>query len=268
MRIISWNELVGGELGREPAPSAMTVGVFDGVHRGHQELVRRVRETDGSLVPTAVTFADNPKRVTAPERFSGMLQTLEQKLETLEGYGIRLCILIDFSGNFSKLGGKEFVSTLVKSGGARFFAIGSDFKCGHKLSTDAEGVRSIAASLGAEVDIVDPVLVEGDKVSSSLIRSVLREGRTDRAFAMLGRPYTLDLRVFDKEVSESVLNLLPRQRGYVLPRAGSYSVRYSAGSVAEEFIATVKDGSITLGGVSDTRPGGFLEFHSTLGYTE
>jgi riboflavin kinase/FMN adenylyltransferase len=249
-------------------PSAATIGVFDGVHKGHQELIRRVLAHAPALMPVAVTFSDHPKHVTAPERYMGMLQSLEQKLSTLEALGIELCVLIDFSGNFSKLGGNEFVSTLIRSCGVRFFAVGSDFKCGHRLSTDAFGVRDIARSLDAEVDIVEPVLVDGERVSSSLIRSELAKGRTDRAYAMLGRPYTLDLRAVEREYSGSTIKLLPRVRGYVLPRNGQYAARILTAEGSRATTVTVCSSGVKLDRTSDAASAQFLEFVANTGYTE
>jgi riboflavin kinase / FMN adenylyltransferase len=88
-------------------------------------------------LPVAITFKENPKKSTRLHKPSGNLVSLAQKLELMEAAGIQVCVLIDFSANFSKMGGYEFISILVKSCGVRTFVVGSDFKCGHRLSTDA-----------------------------------------------------------------------------------------------------------------------------------
>lgn len=242
MKVSSWEEATGASVGAED--SALTIGVFDGVHKGHQELVRRV--VASGLRPVAVTFTAHPKLVTAPERFGGSLQTLDQKLASLEALGVSLCVLIDFSGDFSKLTGNEFVSTLVRSCGARYFAVGNDFRCGYRMMTDARAMRRIAAELGAEVDIVEPVSVDGVRVSSSVIRSLLREGRTDRALAMLGRPYTLDLRAFEAVADDSSLAIRPSRRGYVLPREGSYEGRLTRRDGALRVAVRVSEGRLRV----------------------
>ena len=242
MRVLPWEEATGSSAGVED--SALTIGVFDGVHKGHQELVRRV--VAGGLRPVAVTFTAHPKLVTAPERFGGSLQTLGQKLASLEALGVSLCVLIDFSGDFSKLTGNEFVSTLVRSCGARYFAVGNDFRCGYRMMTDARAMRQIAEELGAEVDIVEPVAVDGVRVSSSVIRSLLREGRTDRALAMLGRPYTLDLRAFEAVGDDSSLVIRPSRRGYVLPREGSYEGRLTRRDGALRVMVRVTEGRLRV----------------------
>lgn len=266
MTVSTWEEACAGAL--DPARSAVTIGVFDGVHKGHQELVRRV--VASGFKPAAVTFTAHPKLVTAPERFGGSLQTLGQKLASLESLGVSLCVLIDFSGDFSKLTGNEFVSTLVRSCGARYFAVGNDFRCGYRMMTDARAMRSIAAELGAEVDIVEPVMVDGVRVSSSVIRSLLREGRTDRALAMLGRPYTLDLRALESVGDASSFVVRPSQRGYVLPREGAYDGRLIGPGGAVRVTARVADGRMIIedpAGEADVRrltaaDWDAIEFHS------
>lgn len=220
MRVLSWEEAVAigrGALG----PSAATIGVFDGLHLGHRALVSRVAAKAPELSPVAVTFKENPKRITRPHRFSGSLFSLDQKLAALEDAGIEACVLIDFSGNFSKLAGSEFVSTLG-SFGVRSFVIGSDFKCGHRLSTDAVGFKAEAGSFGADTEIVEPVTVEGEPVSSSRIRSAIADGRTDLALAMLGRPYTLDLRRVELGYDGADAAVSLRGKGVVEPAPGTY----------------------------------------------
>lgn len=264
MKLASWEDATGALAVAEG--SALTIGVFDGVHKGHQELVRRV--VASGLRPAAVTFTAHPKLVTAPERFGGSLQTLDQKLASLESLGVSFCVLIDFSGDFSKLTGNEFVSTLVRSCGARYFAVGNDFRCGYRMMTDAPALRSIAAELGAEVDIVEPVMVDGVRISSSVIRSLLREGRTDRALAMLGRPYTLDLRALEAVDDTSSLLVRPSQRGYVLPREGAYEGRLVGRDGALPVALRVAGGRVRVeapaGGADHIRAADWdaIEFHS------
>jgi len=227
VRILEWAELEATNHG-VVCPSAMTIGVFDGVHKGHKALIERVLASPRDLERMVITFRENPKLLLHPETYHGAVLTLEQKLESLEETGIGTCVLIDFSGNFSKLTGIVFLSALVQRGGARYLAIGTDFRCGYRLSTDAQGVRTIGASMGVETEIVDPVLYSGRPVSSSRIRRAVQEGRLPDAFAMLGRPYVIDLR-----------NLTPARMGglvrfdgirQVLPPSGEYDAETSDGN--------------------------------------
>src|SRR5208337_4453660 len=137
VKVLTWDELRSG---RAASPIAAAIGVFDGLHIGHRELVGRVLER-GGLERTVVTFEDNPKRMLSPESFRGALSTLDQKLALIDSAGVDLCVLIDFSGDFSKLPGRQFLSMLSDSAELRYLAVGSDFRCGHNLDTGAEDIR-------------------------------------------------------------------------------------------------------------------------------
>jgi len=244
VRIVHWNDVIRGTASISERTAA-TIGVFDGLHVGHRALVASVVSKAPGLLPVAFTFNDNPKKVTKPNRFSGSLFSLDQKLAALEEAGIALCVLIDFSGNFSKLAGSEFVSTLVRSFGVRSFVVGSDFKCGHRLSTDAEALKAIAESLDAEAVIVEPIAVQGETVSSSRIRSAIADGRTDLALAMLGRPYTLDLRRIELGYDGSLTAVSLRGRGVVEPAPGIYEATVICGSGQRDVEATLRlDGTL------------------------
>jgi len=191
VKILSWDEFVGAPF--EDRPLAATVGVFDGLHRGHVALVDRVLTSAGTHA-AVFTFRENPKRSLRPRAYHGDLFSLEQKLETLERLGVEICVLIDFSGDFSKLAGRIFLSFLAERGGLRLIVLGSDFRCGHRLDTGVAEIRAYYAPLGIRTEVLEPVLWGGHPISSSRIRKAVVEGRIDEASAMLGRPYELDLR--------------------------------------------------------------------------
>jgi riboflavin kinase / FMN adenylyltransferase len=266
LRIVSWEDSVSGRGGFD-VPSAATVGVFDGLHLGHRELIARVIAKSPQLIPIAVTFRDNPKKVTKPNVFSGNLFSMDQKLEALAETGIQVCVLIDFSGNFSKLAGSEFVSTLVQSCYVRSFVVGSDFRCGFKLSTDAQHFMELARSIGAETEIVSPVSVEGETVSSSRIRSALAEGRLDLARSMLGRPYTLDLRRMDKCVDGSFGTVMLQKYSMAEPAPGVYRALAMAGQTSQEIEVSIRaDGSLhwPLAGFAQNDEPEFLVFGARI----
>jgi riboflavin kinase/FMN adenylyltransferase len=214
MRVAGWDELKSARAG---APIAAAIGVFDGLHIGHRELIRRVLGR-GGLASAVVTFKENPKRILSPATFHGELSTLEQRLGLIESMGVDLCVLIDFSGDFSKLPGRRFLSLLRESGDLRFLAVGSGFRCGHRLDTDAEGIREFCAEGSIGVEFLEAVQWAGHPVSSSRIRKAILDGRLEDAERMLGRPYEIDLRG---------ANLSPAGRripmgGQASPPAGSY----------------------------------------------
>ena len=181
MRISSWPQFLAGlpELLEGPG-SAMTVGVFDGVHRGHQALIRLI--LGRPLIPLIVSFRNSPKG--RPEIYS-----LERKLELFEELGVRRTVLIDFSPDFSKLGGRDFMRLLRERGKLRYLAVGSNFRCGYGLDTDAAAIRALGEG-AFETEVLPPLLYRGDPVSSSRVRAALLAKRFEEAEALLGRAFT------------------------------------------------------------------------------
>jgi riboflavin kinase/FMN adenylyltransferase len=187
MQALDWDDFINGSAagGATNPPSAMTIGVFDGVHRGHQSLIRRVVEH--GLCPTVVTFRKNPKQTLAPQTYAGDIITLHEKLIIFERMGIQRTILIDFSEGFRRLKGREFIESLIYKGNLRFLVVGYNFRCGCHLDTDVQTVQSIAEEHGAACEVVEPIMFRGERVSSSRIRAALRVGDWVKAAALLGR---------------------------------------------------------------------------------
>jgi len=184
MRVISWEEYISSF--SVPSPLALTIGVFDGVHKGHQSLIQRI--CDSPYTPAVVTFRKNPLYTLKPDAFAGDIINLEQKLSFLEALGVQLTVLIDFSPKFSKISGRDFIDLLLKSQAVKLIALGRNFRCGHRLDTGAEEIQSLAGARGLEVWIAPPVMDEGQPVSSSRIRQALAAGRRAEAERLLGRP--------------------------------------------------------------------------------
>jgi riboflavin kinase/FMN adenylyltransferase len=169
----------------------MTVGVFDGVHRGHAELIRRI--VSRGPCPTVATFRENPKRILSPRPYGGDIFSLEQKLTAFEELGVVRVIVIDFSEKFSKMNGWEFIDLLESRGGAVFLAIGANFRCGYRHETGAESISQKNGRKGIPTEIIPPVLWGGVPVSSSRIRAAISGGDLAGAEALLGRKLELDL---------------------------------------------------------------------------
>jgi riboflavin kinase/FMN adenylyltransferase len=220
MRILSWEEFAAGQA-IEPSLAA-TVGVFDGLHVGHRKLISRVFTHGEGRTKAVLTFRENPKLILRPASYHGGLSSLEQKLEGLEALGLDLCVLIDFSGDFSKMAGRDFLSILREKGNLAYVAVGSNFSCGHGLDTHAEDIVAYYSGLGIGAEILDSVLWEGHAVSSSRIRLALTEGRLGDAAAMLGRPYEIDLRGLKPIGGRDGMVEFGRPHGIVLPPEGSY----------------------------------------------
>lgn len=169
----------------------MTVGVFDGVHRGHQLLIEEVVRR--GPFPTVLTFRQHPKKMVQPHSYRGDIFSLRQKLTVFEHLHIARTILIDFSENFSKMKGLDFLDLLKTRGNLRFLAIGSNFRCGYRLDTHAGYIKKINEEGGIPTEVLPPVLEAGHPVSSSRVRSAITRGDLAGAAALLGRRVELDL---------------------------------------------------------------------------
>jgi riboflavin kinase/FMN adenylyltransferase len=251
VRILPWEEAAensggnstgGPETGIDGTPAAISIGVFDGVHRGHQALIERVTSRGASLglAPWVATFRQHPRRVLGGN-YQGDIYSLEQKLEILESLGIYGALLIDFSGNFSKLGGRAFVGELKKRLNPVFLAVGSNFRCGYRLDTDAAALRSITGGEGIRTEILHPVPEGRHPASSSRIRAAIGAGDLAQAALLLGRRLRIDMRNIAPASSgaESVYDM--EKAGRVLPPAGLYRVLLFGRGGGEE-------GEIKIGG--------------------
>jgi riboflavin kinase/FMN adenylyltransferase len=186
MKIISWDQFCGEE-GRRlfQNKTAVTIGVFDGVHRGHQVLLQKVLAS--GFEPVVVTFRNHPRSVVAHKKAPDLLITVDERLAIFEKKGVSVAVLIDFSKKFSILSGREFLSLLRENASPGYMAIGTTFRCGYRGTTDAAEVVRINAEAGICTEIVEPVREGTLPVSSSRIREALAAGDTDLAERMLGR---------------------------------------------------------------------------------
>jgi riboflavin kinase/FMN adenylyltransferase len=169
----------------------MTIGVFDGVHRGHQTLITKI--TRQGLEPTVVTFRKNPRLTFAPERYEGDILSLARKLAAFERLGVARTILIDFSHDFSRLSGRDFIGVLRERGNMAYLAVGAGFRCGYRLDTDADALKRMNEERGIQTELIAPVLEGNEPVSSSRIRAWVRAGDFAAAKVALGRPFAMDI---------------------------------------------------------------------------
>jgi FAD synthase len=192
MQVISWEEYLkgeqgtGGRDGNSLCPLALTIGVFDGVHLGHQALIQRICSVP--FLPAVITFRQNPLSILRPDAYTGDILTLEQKLQVLEAYGVQLTVLIDFSVKFSTIRGRDFIELLLGCRPVKLIALGRNFRCGQGLDTGADEIQKLARERGVDVWIAPPVMDGGLPVSSSRIRQDIAAGRVAEAERLLGRP--------------------------------------------------------------------------------
>lgn len=161
-------------------PRAVAIGTFDGVHRGHQSVIRAAVES--GLEPTVITLDPHP-RIVLGNRVE-LITTLERRLELLADAGITETLVAAFTPEFMRLSPEQFVDTYLGAIGAEAVAVGADFRFGNKRAGSVETLRDLGLA------VLDVEEVEG--VSSTAIRDAVRDGELATAAAMLGRPFELD----------------------------------------------------------------------------
>jgi len=175
--------------------SVVTVGTFDGVHLGHREIiraiVRRARELGSRSV--VVTFSPHPKEIVASARGPvQLLSTMEEREATFRTLGVDLLVVLEFTYEFSRLSSREFYQRFVVGlVGVCEVVVGHDHMFGRDREGSTEKLREIGKEFGFGVDMLGPLLVGGEAVSSTRVRAALREGNVARVARFLGAPYSL-----------------------------------------------------------------------------
>jgi riboflavin kinase/FMN adenylyltransferase len=209
----------------------VTVGNFDGVHRGHRALVERTVELarGRGLRSVVLTFEPHPLRVLAPERAAPALTTLAQKQELLAAHGVDTLAVLPFSRELAAMTAEEFTAgVLASSLRARHVVVGESFRFGRGQSGNVSSLTASGARLGFSVSAVRPVLDGELPVSSSRVREALGRGDVARARALLGRSYFVDGRVVagdrrGRTLGIPTANLEPENE--LVPARGVYAGR-------------------------------------------
>lgn len=178
-----------------PVPSAVTIGFFDGVHRGHQQLIERagLHAASRSLRTVAATFDRHPSQVLRPGSEPPLLMTLERRVGTLHRVGADLVLVIPFTPELAELSPEAFVEVvLVDALDAHVVVVGQNFRFGHLAAGDVHALGKLAGPRGVDVDVVELLTLEGIPLSSTQIRRHLAKGDVEWAAAALGRPHMVD----------------------------------------------------------------------------
>lgn len=210
-------------------PTVLTLGVFDGLHLGHQAIMAKVVESAHATksVATAITFDPHPRAVLHPESAPPLLQTLDQRLANLELLGIKQAIVVKFDKDFASQPAEDFLRHVVHDRlHAKEVYLGKGFAFGKGRGGNIEMLRKMSKALGFVADEVDEVQLRGMRISSSRIRALLAEGRVNLARRMLGRPYGVEGIVIrgdrrGREIGFPTANLKPHNR--VIPKFGVYA---------------------------------------------
>lgn len=213
--------------------TVVSVGTFDGVHQGHQEIIRLVKNkaslTGGRSV--IVTFDPHPRSVLQPESKIGLLLSKDEKIEAVANLGIDILFFINFTKEFSQLTADDFLNDIiVKKIGLKEIIIGHDHHFGRNRSGNEEFLQKLATSNGFNVSIVPPVSYNGITISSSKIRKALLDGNVMLAAQMLGRDYSFSSIVVDgdkrgRKIGFPTANLSLIDKQKIVPAIGVYAVK-------------------------------------------
>lgn len=206
------------------------IGLFDGVHRGHQAILQKAVERNRAIAgtPMAVTFYPHPLSVLAPKLVPPLLLSLEERVRAFERLGIEVALIIPFTRPFSLLTAEDFVRrVLVERLRVREVVVGHDFGFGAGRSGTVATLRSLGHRYGFKVHVVQPVKVEGKRVSSRNIREAIRAGDLKKAQRLTGRLAAVTGRVIrgqgrGRKLGFPTANL--QIEAGVLPPVGVYAV--------------------------------------------
>lgn len=209
-------------------PTVLTIGVFDGLHLGHQAIVRRVVERAllVDATPTLITFDPHPRQVLRPESAPPLLQTFAQKMEGLRLLGMQQVVVMNFTRELADLSAEEFIERFMyRALGAREVHLGKGFAFGKGRAGNIELLDAEAERLGFSADEVPEVRLHHHRISSTMVRRLLQQGRINLARRMLGRPYgvegvVIEGRKLGRTLSFPTANIAVENR--VIPADGVY----------------------------------------------
>jgi riboflavin kinase/FMN adenylyltransferase len=211
--------------------SVITLGNFDGIHLGHQELVRMVirRARETGAVGMVVTFRPHPLKILAPEKCPPLISIYEEKIRLFEKLGIDVLVKIPFTMEFSAMTPEDFVkNVLCDTLGAKEIFVGYNYRFGKGRKGTVQTLRQLGAQYGFVVKEVGQISLDGEVISSTKIRDLLKSGDVEHAARLLGRTYAITGIVVrgdgrGKGLGFPTANIAPKHA--IVPSDGVYAVR-------------------------------------------
>lgn len=208
----------------------LTLGSFDGLHRGHRELIEctLARAREHGRAALMLSFEPMPREFLNPDAPPARLTNFRERWRLLEGSGLDALIVLRFDAALRALSGSEFVRLLVEDLGVTGIVVGHDFRFGRHGEANAAFLQTAGASHGFTVEVLEPVRVGADRVSSSLVREALETRDLPRAAHLLGRPYSMRGRVVRGQQLGRTLGFPTaniRLRRKRIPLGGIFAVR-------------------------------------------
>jgi riboflavin kinase/FMN adenylyltransferase len=211
--------------------SILAIGNFDGIHLGHQAILRAAvqRAAKTKDVPTALTFDPSPRKILRPESAPPRVSTNQQRMDWFGIVGLEAAVVLPFTLDLARLSPEEFVEQILVRGlHVRAVLVGENFRFGHKQAGDVALLRQLGARYGFAVEIIPPVALDREVVSSTAIRREIAAGNVTHAARLLGRPFALTGEIVrgtgtGRRFTFPTLNLKPEQE--LLPAGGVYVTR-------------------------------------------
>jgi riboflavin kinase/FMN adenylyltransferase len=212
-------------------PCAITIGNFDGVHKGHRQIMQRVRAIarEHGWKAAVLTFDPHPSKLVATDRAPRLLTAPEQRARLILEQGIDEVLILPFTSEIARLTPEEFVrEILADTLNARFVLVGDNFRFGNRAAGDADKMEELGGKYSFSTEIVNAISWRGRAISSSEIRRLIAAGNVSLACRLLGRPYSLQGRVVHGEgrgSKQTVPTLNLDTEAEVLPQTGVYITR-------------------------------------------
>ncbi len=210
------------------AGRALTIGNFDGVHRGHQELIKQVCTIAGEhgWTSAAVTFDPHPTKLLAPQRAPKLLMPLEARIAQMKRYGLDEVICLPFDHAMASLSPDQFAQQILRDKlRAKAVVVGDNFRFGHKQAGDVHALAELGAKYGFLTQAIGAVVVRGRIASSSAIRHLLAAGEVSKACRLLNRPFSIEGQIVSGHgigAKQTVPTLNLDTTAEVLPANGVY----------------------------------------------
>jgi riboflavin kinase/FMN adenylyltransferase len=260
MNVIAWNELPD----RPPyarTGSALSVGVFDGVHLGHRDILGRLVAGSPGLLPVAVTFSGNPQNVLRPSPRIGDILTIDQKLLILRSLGVAVTVMIDFSVDFSKMTATSFFTTLASAFCIKKIVEGENFHFGSGREAGRPALKEWCDRGGVALEVPATVLYRGMPVSSTRVRDAIRSGLIEEVRDMLALDYSIVIpRAALVRTGTGTLAIAKAALSQVVPENGRYRcLADTEAGQCEAVVEVDKENFFIRSGVSTVKTISFKE---------
>ena len=235
MKIFSWNNILeflntGIQSNFFNCNTGISIGCFDGVHKGHQVLLNTLisRCREDNLKSGVVTFRRPLPSIKQSGNYNGDISSLDCRLSILESLGLDFVIVVDFDDEFASQLGADFLNILVNACNMELLAEGVDFRCGYKGATDIQAIKYFGEKNNVKTVFVEPVYYregtdEEERISSSFIREMVTRGFFETVAEMLGRPYEIDVSdIIKKSNGQGKFSIMKKDFVQVLPSNGVY----------------------------------------------